>query len=224
MEPISTPPPLFGASNTATSTQGAEDLNTLSSDFDTFLKMLTVQVQNQDPLNPVDSTDYATQLATFSSVEQQVLSNDLLRGISDQLAGSALQQMGSWIGMEALTQAPVYFEAEPVTVRPVFAEGAERADLVVTNALGIEVDRLPLDPDRDSVLWTGVDASQQPLPEGAYSFSVESFAQSDLIDRSTPHTYARIDEVRSEASGLVLVLANGSKVAAQDVTGLRTPD
>ena len=45
----------------------------LSSDFETFLKMLTTQMQNQDPLNPVDSTDYATQLATFSSVEQQVL-------------------------------------------------------------------------------------------------------------------------------------------------------
>ncbi|MEY5038566.1 MAG: flagellar basal body rod modification protein, partial [Pseudomonadota bacterium] len=43
----------------------------ISSDFDTFLKMLTAQMQNQDPLNPMDSTDYATQLATFSGVEQQ---------------------------------------------------------------------------------------------------------------------------------------------------------
>ena len=41
-----------------------------SSDFETFLKMLTVQMQNQDPLNPVESTDYAVQLATFSGVEQ----------------------------------------------------------------------------------------------------------------------------------------------------------
>jgi flagellar basal-body rod modification protein FlgD len=50
----------------------------ISSDFETFLKMLTVQMQNQDPLNPVDSSDYATQLATFSGVEQQVQTNDLL--------------------------------------------------------------------------------------------------------------------------------------------------
>ena len=47
----------------------------LSSDFETFLKMLTVQLENQDPLNPVDSADYAVQLATFSGVEQQVQTN-----------------------------------------------------------------------------------------------------------------------------------------------------
>ena len=42
----------------------------ISSDFDTFLRMLTVQMRNQDPLDPIDSADYAVQLATFSGVEQ----------------------------------------------------------------------------------------------------------------------------------------------------------
>lgn len=51
----------------------------LSSDFEVFLQMLTAQMKYQDPLNPVDSTDYATQLATFSGVEQAVLTNDLLK-------------------------------------------------------------------------------------------------------------------------------------------------
>jgi len=40
----------------------------ITSDFDTFLRMLTVQMQNQDPLNPIDSADYAVQLATFSGI------------------------------------------------------------------------------------------------------------------------------------------------------------
>jgi len=51
-----------------TATTPVEDKQLVSSDFDTFLKMMTTQVQNQDPLNPVDSSDYAVQLATFSSV------------------------------------------------------------------------------------------------------------------------------------------------------------
>ena len=50
-------------------------------DFETFLKILTAQIQNQDPINPIDSSDYATQLATFSSVEQQVLANSHLEKI-----------------------------------------------------------------------------------------------------------------------------------------------
>lgn len=65
------------------------------SDFDTFLRMLTVQMQNQDPLNPVDSTDYATQLATFSQVEQAVLTNDLLKSLTTQLTSSGLADMAA---------------------------------------------------------------------------------------------------------------------------------
>ena len=61
----------FGTAGSSTSTGG------ISSDFNTFLRMLTVQMQNQDPLNPIDSADYAVQLATFSGVEQQVRTNQL---------------------------------------------------------------------------------------------------------------------------------------------------
>ena len=50
----------------------------LASDFETFLTMLSVQMQNQDPLNPTDSTEFASQLAQFSTVEQQTLTNTLL--------------------------------------------------------------------------------------------------------------------------------------------------
>lgn len=46
-----------------------------SSDFETFLKMLTTQIKNQDPLNPMEGTEFAVQLATFSGVEQQVMTN-----------------------------------------------------------------------------------------------------------------------------------------------------
>ena len=50
-------------------------------DFETFLKILTAQIQNQDPINPIDSSDYATQPAAFSSVEQRVLANSHLEKI-----------------------------------------------------------------------------------------------------------------------------------------------
>ena len=62
----------------------------ISSDFETFLKMLTAQISNQDPLNPIDASDYSTQLATFSGVEQQVLTNDLLRQIQNKLTATDL--------------------------------------------------------------------------------------------------------------------------------------
>lgn len=77
-----------------------ESSSVLSSDFETFLKMLTVQAKYQDPLEPIDSSEYSAQLAQFSSVEQQVLTNDLLTALTGQLGGSGMAQFASWIGME----------------------------------------------------------------------------------------------------------------------------
>ena len=66
-----------------------------------FFKMLTAQIQNQDPMNPIDSSDYATQLATFSSVEQQVLANSYLENIQNALSSSSLASVADWIGKSA---------------------------------------------------------------------------------------------------------------------------
>ena len=61
--------------------QTASNAATLSSDFETFIRMLTAQARYQDPLEPLDSSQYATQLAQFSMVEQQVLANDRLAAL-----------------------------------------------------------------------------------------------------------------------------------------------
>ena len=67
----------------------------ITSDFTTFLKMLTTQMQNQDPLNPIDSTDYAAQLATFSGVEQQVRTNSLLADLGTQFGLMGMAQLAT---------------------------------------------------------------------------------------------------------------------------------
>ena len=74
------------ATTTLSQAQGAASAATaetslIGNDFNTFLVMLTTQLQNQDPLNPIESSDYAVQLATFSGVEQQVRTNQLLQEI-----------------------------------------------------------------------------------------------------------------------------------------------
>lgn len=72
----------------------------LNSDFETFLKMLTVQMQNQDPLNPMDSSEYAMQLATFSGLEQQVLTNELLNSLIYLGSQTGVSGLADWIGLE----------------------------------------------------------------------------------------------------------------------------
>ncbi|MFZ5963520.1 flagellar hook capping FlgD N-terminal domain-containing protein [Thalassococcus sp. BH17M4-6] len=212
------PPTAFGAGNTAPEAQE------LSSDFETFLRMLTVQMQNQDPLNPVDSADYAVQLATFSSVEQQVMTNDLLRGLTDQIGGSSMQQLAGWIGMEALARAPVQFDGTPVNIRPDFAEGADHGALVVRDSAGTVLLREPLGLSADAVEWAGVDENGVTLPDGTYRFEIESYQNGTLIDARVAQTYSRIEEARVDGGITLLRLADGSEVISTLVTGLRAPD
>jgi flagellar basal-body rod modification protein FlgD len=227
MSSLTSPPPLFGAGppvQGAAAPPAEDDAAVLSSDFETFLKMLTVQVQNQDPLNPVDSTEYATQLATFSSVEQQVQSNDLLRQISNTLNGSALQQLSGWIGMEGLVRAPVRFTGAPVAVRPETVDGADRAVLVVRNGSGTEVQRFDIETGQSNVLWGGADSRGTPLPPGIYRFDVESYAGDSLLSTQQAQVYSRIEEVRDDGGTIRIRMSDGSDLAENQITGLRAPD
>lgn len=66
-------------------------------DYQAFLKLLVSQMKNQDPTNPMDSTDYVAQLATFSQVEQSVQMN---KKLDQLLQASSLNQAGGLIGRE----------------------------------------------------------------------------------------------------------------------------
>ncbi|WP_417740839.1 flagellar hook capping FlgD N-terminal domain-containing protein [Salipiger sp.] len=193
----------------------------LSSDFETFLKMLTAQMKNQDPLNPVDSTDYATQLATFSSVEQQVLTNDLLADLAQAMTGGTLQQLGSWIGRDVLAEDAVRFDGTPLVLRPDIAPGADAARLVVRDAAGAVVQRLSLDPTEPLVAWRGLDDGGAPIASGIYSFEVESLSGGTIVAQQPAKVYNPVIEVRREGDATLLTLSGGSEIDASSVTALR---
>ncbi|MBD3665493.1 flagellar hook capping FlgD N-terminal domain-containing protein [Sulfitobacter aestuariivivens] len=195
----------------------------LSSDFETFLRMLTTQARYQDPLEPIDSSEYAAQLAQFSMVEQQVMSNDLLAALSAQFGSGNMAQMSGWIGMEALTTAPVTFDGTPVTINPNPAAAADEVFLVVYDETGLEVQRQSIPLSTDPVQWAGVSDDGTPFPNGVYSFEIESYAASDLILTDPAETYAGIVEARIQDGQTILILEGGTAVLASTVTGLRDP-
>lgn len=208
---------------TGANTQSASAQGTLiNSDFQTFLVMLTTQMQNQDPLNPIDSSDYAAQLATFSGVEQQVKTNTLLESLTSQLGLSGMAQMAGWVGMEARVAAPVMFDGTPLTLYPAPAADADEAVLVVLNANGQEVARQQIEVSDAPVTWAGTDATGAPLASGAYAFRLESYAEGKLTGTTAVEAYGRIDEVQAGTDGAVLVLQGGATVAAEEIRALRS--
>ncbi len=195
----------------------------ISADFDTFLKMLTVQMTNQDPMNPIESADYAVQLATFSGVEQQVKTNQLLGDLAAQGDVSNMAQLAGWVGQEARVAAPVWFDGAPLTVLPASAAMADRATLVVRDSEGTVMAREDVPLGSAPYQWFGADVAGDPLPRGAYSLTLESRAGDTLLRSDPVESYARITEARRDANGVVLVLAGGVQVKATDVTALRMP-
>lgn len=137
-----------------------------ASDFTTFLKMLTTQMQNQDPLNPIDSADFAVQLATFSGVEQQVQTNQLLSNLAAQFSLMGMAQLSGWVGQEARTASDVWYDGNAVTLAPAAAPAADNLVLTVRDLTGALVSRESVPLDARTYDWLGADAAGDRLPAG----------------------------------------------------------
>jgi len=195
--------------------------SSISSDFEVFLQMLTAQMQYQDPLNPIDSTDYATQLATFSGVEQAVLTNDLLKSLTAEMSIGGLTDMASWVGKDARSAGPAYFAGEPLKLFPQSTSVADTSEIVVRDSAGVEVQRLPFAPGTKEVTWTGEMEGGEKLPDGLYVFQVVGKINGEVTSQSDVDTYGRIDEVRLEGGQTMLVLEGGAIIPSGSVTALR---
>jgi flagellar basal-body rod modification protein FlgD len=208
--------------STAKATAGAQK-SALSSDFETFLRMLTTQMENQDPLNPMESTEFATQLATFSSVEQQTKSNELLASMVSQLGIMSMSQITAWVGMDARSGGQVWIDNRAVEFTPKPTSAADRMAIVVMDEHGKQVGRLEMPASEEPLSWTPTGVDGQPLPAGAYSFVLESLSGAEILATAPLETYAPVVEVRNEDGVTQLVLEGGVKIAPSEVTALRRP-
>lgn len=220
---IPTNPTTLSTNVQSPTSQTKSEKAVLSSDFETFLKMLTTQMENQDPLNPMDSAEFATQLATFSSVEQQVMTNDLLTDLNTQIGALGMAQLSGWIGMEARADMPIAFEGAPVPLTLQTSDLADSAQLVIHDANGTLVQRLDIPTRGGEFAWAGLDAGGAPLPQGQYSATVESYSQGDVIQTHPAQVHAIITEARQNGAQTELVMAGGQTVSATDIAALRDP-
>jgi flagellar basal-body rod modification protein FlgD len=95
--------PVAGVTDTTSQATGAR--TRLSDNYDTFLVLLTAQLQNQDPLAPMDSTQFTQQLVQFSQVEQQIRTNEQLEGLVGQYQAASAGAALSYLGKDAIIEA-----------------------------------------------------------------------------------------------------------------------
>lgn len=143
---------------------------------DDFLKIFITQLQYQDPLNPMEGTEFTAQLAQFSSLEQLFNVNDNLSKIkSVQDTDSRLQALGL-IGKEIKAQGDSLSLAHGKDATGAFTldEGAD-CTVLVENDAGNVLRRIPLgqlEPGQHMFTWDGRDEQGTELAPGSYKFEI----------------------------------------------------
>jgi len=146
---------------------------------DDFLNMLIAQLQNQDPLNPTDGTEFTAQLAQFSSLEQLSNINDNLQNMGQFQASLIDSQAVSYIGKEITAKGNSVQLESGRPVECYFELGANAALVVISvyDASGGFVTSFetgPLNSGRQSAAWDGTDNNGNSASAGLYRFEVQA--------------------------------------------------
>ena len=162
------------ASNPTAADAAAPKPTGINADFTMFLKLLTTQMQNQDPLDPMDTSQYTQQLVQYSQVEQSMQQTGVLKNILNRVAGQDMAQASAFIGREARFDSNVsgLGASNPATWTIDPARDAGALTVKVTDAAGKVVHEGPIAADSTRFSWDGKLADGSRAPEGAYKLAV----------------------------------------------------
>lgn len=215
------PVSMGGAAAPAAAARSGEQKMFANGDFETFLRMLTAQLKNQDPLNPMEGSDFAVQLATFSGVEQQAQTNNLLAQLTGQMAGG-LGELSDWLGREVRVERPVWFSDKALTLDIKPDPRADSVQLITMTSAGRELMREEIGVGEGQVDWFGYDALGNKMPDGMYQFRIESWQNDELIAETDVGAYSQVIEAELTRNGVQLVLEGGAMTSSDDVRAVRS--
>jgi len=155
---------------------------------DEFLQMLIAQLENQDPLNPQDATEFTAQLAQFSSLEQLISIQDGIQGLTESQTRSQRLGAAGLIGRDVVAEASqIPVTADGPLVQPSFVLAGNASDTTVTllDPNGVSVGSLDLGAlaqGEHAFQWDGTDAAGNAVAPGVYSFVVRALAGDESVE------------------------------------------
>lgn len=216
--------------SSAFATANASTQNLIDDTQDRFLTLLVTQLQNQDPLNPMDNADVTSQIAQLSTVNGITQLNNTLLALSGQVDVSQSMQAASLIGRGVLipgekislgTGEDGTRESTPFGVDVVAP--ATSVTVTIKNSSGVAVRKLDLGAQEVgvySVEWDGKDDNGTAVPDGAYTIEVAARG-GEGDDTSTVLaeglTYGRVDSLAYTAEGLRLDMGLAGRHSLMDV-------
>ncbi len=200
-------------------------------DKNDFLLLLVEQLKNQDPLEPMDGTDFTAQLAQFSSLEQQTSMNDNLKLLQDYSATlnrlSALDMIGKKVEYDGSGSGSAMLngDGQPISLDFELADGAQSVVIDIYNSVGGRVETLNLgafDLGSQSYNWNGKDSDGNSFPPGNYSFNVTARDELGQLVNTVVNGKGEVQGIETDPQNgnTVLVLTSGARVGIDQVLGV----
>lgn len=217
--------PLFQQLN-ETSRPGVAVNTTIATDFNRFLNLLTVQLQNQDPLAPMDSNEFTQQIVQMTQVEQTVSMNERLGSLIDAQETQRIQSAVEFVGknVDALSETlPLGSNGvEAFYDLPFKAENVELQIVDVNSGdLIIDIENAPNEVGINRLFWDGNDKNGEPVDldrEYALRVNAIDINKNDIPVQSGISGLAT--ELRNESGALNLMI-NGKPIPLSSVVAAR---
>ncbi len=168
---------LDAISNVTSLGRATADRGMIAEDFDTFLQLLTTQLQNQNPLDPLDTNQFTQQLVQFSEVEQSIKANENLESLLEISAANIATAATSFIGKKVMIQSTTTDLTDGKAKWDFIAgSGATTATFTVRNEAGDVVwsEDKSIEHGRDTFKWNGFDKDGNQLGDGRYSLTIDA--------------------------------------------------
>jgi flagellar basal-body rod modification protein FlgD len=202
----------------------------LANNKETFLKLLTTQLKNQDPLSPTDTTQMTQQITSMTGVEQQLVTNDLLAALVGMNTGTGLSEGVSMIGKQVTATSDNSTLKDKQATFSWTQESASTSLIVeVKNAAGKVVRTLKPEDQKSGnheITWDGKDDSGAQLPDGGVYTVAVTAKSGDGKEIKASNIKGRTEGVVTgvdNASGQTMVMIGGVSIPIDSVVGVKNP-
>jgi flagellar basal-body rod modification protein FlgD len=197
--------------------------STIAENFDTFLQLLTTQLKNQNPLDPLDTNQFTQQLVQFTSVEQQLKTNEFLQAMMASQSAAASAQATSYIGKVVTSSGSVSELSDgEATFHFRLEDAAEKVTVTIRdkdgNVVYTETGKMPA--GEGQFVWDGKGSDGVQRPDGTYGVTIDARDADGGFISATTQMSGTVTGVDLTGSEPVLMVGT-TRVNLSTVTSVR---
>jgi flagellar hook assembly protein FlgD len=186
-----------------------------------FLKLMTAQMQNQDPFNPVDNTQMVAQMAQFSSLAGITEMSTTMKAISDKLGVTSASDALAYVGKTVLTEGTTAYgrTGGGIAGSVELAGAASGVTVTISDANGVALKTIPLGTQAKGTVgydWDGKDSTGKDAGTGPFKVSIDAQNNGTTV-AATSLVWAPVQSVSTTTGAAILTLPGIGEVPVSAV-------